>query len=473
MNKYIAVDLGSSNGRIIVGNLESIKVVYRFPNEIIRIRKSHFWDILNIYKEIKHGLRMAFDQYPDQIVSIGIDSCALDYALLDSHGDLIGNIYNYRDSRTQGIPEKVFDKIPKKTIYRETGIQFMDINTLFQLYAQRMTHGYLLDSASHVLTTSSLLMYWLTGEMRNEFSYATTMQLYNPKTRDWSEPLLELLGLNKKHFGEVVPSGTVFGRLLPSIAAEIGAHPDVVVVSPATHDTGSAVAAVPVINDEPYAYVSSGTWSLLGTVTPQPIITEDSYTYNFTNEGGADGGFRFLKNIIGLWMIQECKRTWDEEGEKWSFDDLCTFAETIGPSPLKLDVNDNRFVNPGMPGDSMVDRIAAYAQETHQEFLRDPGFIVRAIIEGLAESYRTTLECMDKIIGRKSEVLHIIGGGCRDELLCRFAAQSTGIPVYAGPAEATAIGNIMVQSIAAGEYSSLRECRIQVQKNYEIKKFLP
>src|SRR5665648_1070628 len=293
MEKFVAIDLGAESGRVIVGDLSKIEIIYRFPNHLIRVKDSIFWDILGIFNEIKK----AFKKYPNQIVSMGIDTWGVDYVLLDDDGDLLGNPYHNRDKRTDNIMEEIFRIIPKKEIFTETGIQFMQINTIYQLYSFARKKPQILENTRYFLTIPDLLNYWLTGIIKNEYSIATTTQLYNPIKKDWSTKILNKLGFKKEIFGEIIMPGIKIGKLLPAVAREIGADSEVMVVVPACHDTASAVAAVPVEDNINYAYISSGTWSLLGIETPEPIINDMSFKYNFTNEGSADGGFRFLKNI--------------------------------------------------------------------------------------------------------------------------------------------------------------------------------
>jgi rhamnulokinase len=473
MAKYVAVDLGAESGRVIVGEVEKVEVVHRFPNHPVRIGGSIYWDILGIFTQIKIGLREAFSRYPRQICSIGVDTWGVDYALLDRQGDLLGSLYHYRDSRTDGVPDQVYEIVPRREIFEQTGIQYMQINTIYQLFAHRQAKPELVSQARYLLTLPDLLHYWLTGEIRNEYSHVTTTQLYNPRTRQWSWKLIDALGFDRRWFGEIIPSGTRIGKLLPHIAAEVGAAGEVEVVASGSHDTASAVAAVPAAGNPNYAYLSSGTWSLLGMECPEPIIDDKSYACNFTNEGAAGGGIRFLKNIIGLWIIQECKRHWDRTDRERSYAELTELAREFGPADLSIDANDPRFLKPGLIDDSMPDRIRAFCRETGQKEPDSPAETVRAVLQSLAALYATTIGELTEVTGRPVAELYIIGGGSRNNLLCRLTAAEAGIPVFAGPAEATAVGNILIQAIAMGEIGSIEEGRRLIRSSYEIEEFRP
>jgi len=474
MQKFIAIDIGAETGRVIVGDVSKMEIIYRFPNNFVRVKDSIFWDILGIFNEIKRGLKEAFKKYPNQIISIGIDTWGVDYVLLDNDGDLLGNPYHYRDKRTDNIMEEVFRIIPKKEIFTETGIQFMQLNTIYQLYSFAKKKPQIFENTKYFLTIPDLLNYWLTGIIKNEYSIATTTQLYNPIKKDWSTKILNKLGFKKEIFGEIIMPGIKIGKLLPAVVREIGADSEVMVVAPACHDTGSAVAAVPVEDNINYAYISSGTWSLLGIETPKPIINDMSFKYNFTNEGSADGGFRFLKNITGFWIIQECKKFWDENVKSYSYDELTEMALKYGTAAnFRIDPDDLRFLKPALIDDSMIDRIKNYCHETGQKIPKTPAEIVRGVIESLAEKYTETIKMIEEITGKSIKEIYIIGGGCRNSLLCQLVANATDLPVYAGPVEATAIGNLMVQAKSMGQIKSINEGRNIIRKSFDIKKYLP
>jgi len=472
MQKFIAIDIGAETGRVIVGDVSKMEIIYRFPNNLVRVKDSIFWDILGIFNEIKKGLKKAFKKYPNQIVSFGIDTWGVDYVLLDDD-DLLGNPYHYRDKRTDNIMEEVFSIIPKKEIFTETGIQFMQINTIYQLYSFAKNKPQVFGNAKYFLTIPDLLNYWLTGIIKNEYSIATTTQLYNPIERDWSIKIMNKLGLKREIFGEIIMPGTKIGKLLPAIAREIGADSEVVVVAPACHDTGSAVAAIPFEDDTNYAYISSGTWSLIGIESPKPIINEKSFKFNFTNEGSADGGFRFLKNVTGFWIVQECKKFWDENVKSYSYDELTKMALKYGPANFRIDPDDSRFLKPGLIDDNMPDRIKVYCQETGQKVPETPAEIVRGVIESLADKYTKTIKMIEEITNKTINEIYIIGGGCRNGLLCQIVANATGLSVFAGPVEATAIGNLMIQAKSMGQIKSIVEGRKVIRKSFDIKKYLP
>ncbi len=473
MEKFVAIDLGAESGRVIVGDLSKMEIIYRFPNHLVRVEDSIFWDILGIFNEIKKGLKKAFKKYPNQIASIGIDTWGVDYVLLDDDGDLLGNPYHYRDKRTDNIMELVFNIIPKKEIFAETGIQFMQLNTIYQLYSFARKKPQIFKNTRYFLTIPDLLNYWLTGIIKNEYSIATTTQLYNPMKKGWSTRILDKLGFKKELFGEIIMPGTKIGKLLPAIAREIGADSTVVIIAPACHDTGSAVAAVPVEGNTHYAYISSGTWSLLGIETLEPIINEMSFKYNFTNEGSADGGFRFLKNVTGFWIIQECKKFWDEMVKSYSYDELTEIALKYGPANFRIDPDDSKFLKPGLIDDNMPDRIKTYCQETGQKVPESPAEITRGIIESLAGKYTETIKMIEEITGKSIKEIYIIGGGSRNSLLCQLVVKVTGLPVFAGPVEAAAIGNLMIQAKSMGQIKSMVDGRKIIRKSFDIKKYLP
>ena len=386
---------------------------------------------------------------------------------------MIGNPYHYRDKRTDHIAEKVFQIIPKREIFELTGIQFMQINSLFQLYSFLTQKPEITSSIHYFLTIPDLLNYWLTGVKKNEYSIVTTTQLYNPKEGDWAFPLIDRLGFNKDWFGTIIPSGTIIGKLLNHINKEIDNEKSIELIAPACHDTGSAVAAIPVEDNEDYVYISSGTWSLLGIESSIPIINEKSFRYNFTNEGSAEGGFRFLQNIMGLWIIQECKRYWDNQGEKFSYEELTRMAEEHGPAHFQIDPSDPVFLKPGLIDDSMPDRIKKYCQRTEQYIPDSIAEITRGVLESLAKTYAKKISQIEEITARKIKEIYIIGGGSQNNLLCQLTANASGLPIFAGPVEATALGNILVQAKARGIISSIKEGRAIIKSTYKIKKYLP
>ena len=469
---HVAVDLGAESGRVIVGDLTAIEVAHRFANGPVRVGDRIYWDILAIFSEIKNGLRRAL-QGSAELASVGIDTWGVDYGLLDEAGELLGMPYHYRDSRTEGVPDRVTELIDRRDLYRHTGIQTMLFNTLYQLFAHKQHRPEMLRAAQRFLTIPDLLHYWLCGVQANEYTISSTTQLLDPRTRDWSPEVLRAVGLTPQLFGPVVMPGTELGSLAPGLHAELGGGGGIRVVAPGSHDTASAVAAVPSNgNDEQWAYISSGTWSLLGIEAAEPIINDASFRYDFTNEGGV-GGIRYLKNIMGLWIVQECKRAWNSAGSDYSYAQLTAMAEASAAAPFQIDPNDQRFFAPSLIGDSMPDRLDAYCRETNQRPPADPGTSIRGVLESLASAYSRTLAQVTASTGRTFRRLHIIGGGCQNGLLCQLAANACCIPVHAGPVEATALGNILVQQLAAGSVASVADGRRMIAMHHPVQTYQP
>jgi rhamnulokinase len=474
MRYYIAVDLGASSGRVAVGSASGEFVeTHRFPTRSETVNGSVYWDILSIFSEMKKGLKKAFSLYPDTAVSVSIDTWGVDFALTDAGGSLIAMPSHYRDGRTDGMMDYCFSRVPKETVYAETGIQFMQINTLYQLTAMKVRQGPLLEAAEHYLSIPDLLNFWLCGVMKNEFTHATTTQLYNPVTGDWSWKLIDSLGFKRSLFGEIVPSGTILGPLRPEVAAELKAPSDVLVIAGGSHDTASAVAAVPAEGTDPVLYISSGTWSLLGTVTKAPIITPASLAGNFTNEGAASGGFRFLKNIMGMWIQQETIRFWEEEGERVCFDELDRETLVCADFPAAVDPDDPRFLKPNSVSSPMPQRIAGWCREHGQAVPGRRGEYMAAVYRGLAEAYSRYRRQLEQITGCSYRTIHIIGGGCRNRILNQWTADAAGIPVSAGPVEATVIGNLFIQAWALGDVPDIAAARAQAAGFTAVQQFLP
>jgi rhamnulokinase len=467
---FLAFDLGAESGRAILGQLAGERLqlseVYRFPNVPVRLPEGLHWDVLRLWAEVKETLRIVARQHAADLAGVGLDTWGVDFALLDRDGALLANPYHYRDSRTDGILAEAFRRLPRQEIFAQTGIQFMPINSLYQLLAMVIQRSPLLDVAQTFLTMPDLFNYWLTGRQVSEFSIATTTQCYDPRLGDWARPLLERFGIPTRIFPPIVPSGTVLGPLLPAVAAEVGLG-SVPIIAPACHDTASAVAAVPA--DGEVVYISSGTWSLLGTELPEPIINEQSLAFDFTNEGGVGGTFRFLKNITGLWLVQECRRTWALQGQEFSYDELTQMAAQATPRQSIVDPDDGEFAKHG----DMPARLRAFCQRTGQAVPQSPGEVVRCALESLALKYRWVLERLEKILGRRLEPIHIVGGGAQNRLLCQLTADATGRRVVAGPVEATAIGNIIVQAMARGYVASLAEGRRLVRNSCDLATYEP
>ena len=475
-NHLLAIDLGAESGRAILGALSEGKLalteIHRFPNVPVRLPDGLHWDVLRLWTDIKDALTLAIRKCGKQPLGIGVDTWGVDFGLLDRCGALIGNPYHYRDNRTDGMIECAFQHISREQIFAFTGIQFMQLNTLYQLLAMVIGDSPALDSAETFLTIPDLFNYWLTGEIACEFSNATTTQCCDPRQRDWSVPLFDALKIPHRIFPRVIMPGTMLGALLPHVADEVGAQ--VTVIAPACHDTGSAVAAVPARNRD-FAWISSGTWSIMGAELREPVITPDSLRYNFTNEGGVGGTFRFSKNITGLWLVQECRRAWARAGSELSYDALAQLAARARPFCAVIDVDDADFLKPG----DMPARIAAYCERTGQKSPESPGEFVRCALEGIALKYRYVLERLEEmtevtlVIGHRLEPIHIVGGGTQNRLLSQFTADATGRSVVTGPIEATAIGNIMVQAIALGHINSLVDARAIIANSFETSTFEP
>ncbi len=478
MIRMVAVDIGAESGRVVLGAFDgqclSVQEAHRFPNVPVQVRNTLYWDILRLFQEVKEGLARAARLGGGAIASVGVDTWGVDFVLLDRKGQLLGNPVHYRDRRTEGMMEAVFRRVPPEEIYARTGIQFMPINTLYQLFSMVAREDPQLEIAQTFLTIPDLIHYWLSGTAVCEFTNATTTQCYDPIRKDWARDLLERLGIPTHFFPEIRPPGTLLGQILPEVAEETGLA-QAQIVAPASHDTGSAVAAVPFQHPDA-AYISSGTWSLVGVETREPVINEEARAYNFTNEGGVAGTFRLLKNVMGLWLLQECRRTWARQAgvsltsqSAWEYDALVRRAEAAPPLRSLIDPDDPRFLPPG----DMPARIQAFCRETGQPVPEDPGEIVRCILESLALKYRWVIERLERLRGRSIPAIHIVGGGSRNALLCQWTADATGCPVVAGPAEATAIGNLMVQAMALGHVGGLEEAREVIRRSFSPAVYTP
>jgi len=459
---YLACDLGAESGRLMLGSLQdgqlSLEELHRFPNTPVKTADSLQWDIPNLFEELKTGLKKAAKLHLP-IASISTDSWGVDYVLLAEDGTIIPPAFHYRDSRTAQGVANIHAKVEWKTIFDETGIQFMPLNTLYQLGAESRER---LEHASHLLLIADVFNYFLSGVLCAEETLASTSQLYNPRTKSWSKSLLRAVGLPERLFPTILPAGSRLGHLKQEIAAETGL-PAIEVVASCSHDTAAAVAAVPATQGN-WAYLSSGTWSLMGVELPSPMITDTCRELNFTSEIGFGGSVRLLKNIIGLWVVQECRRIWKETGLEHDYTTLTQLAAAAPPLLSLIDPADPRFVSPG----NMPARIATFCAETGQPEPSSPGATIRCVLESLALLYRRTLLQIEQLIGTKIERLHIVGGGSRNTLLNQFTANAVQIPVTAGPAEATAAGNILVQAITLGHLPSLAAAREVVRSSSDL-----
>lgn len=468
---YIACDLGAESGRVMLGTLDSgklaIEEIHRFPNITVRLGGSTRWDILRTFDELKKGIaKVAARGVP--AASLSVDSWGVDYVWSGLGQEMLAPAYVYRDPRTEATYEKALATVGREKIFSETGIQFMALNTLYQLMADMETSPELARRADGFLCIADYLNFLFSGVRRAEESLASTTQVYNPATRGWSGELISAFGFPASAFPEIVPSGTVLGPLAEPVANETGLR-GAKVVATCSHDTGAAVAAVPSGGGDDWAYLSSGTWSLMGVELPAPLVNEATRAANFTNEGGYGGTTRFLKNIVGLWILQECRRAWESSGAPHDYAGLNRMAEEAAPLRTLLDPDDARFLKPG----DMPAKIQAFARETGQPVPQSPGEFTRAILESLALFYRGALSTVEKLTGRSVKNLHIVGGGSQSRLLNQFAADATGRTVLAGPVEATAIGNILVQAVADGKLGSLAALRETVRRSFPITEFRP
>lgn len=468
--KMLAIDLGASSGRGIVGAFDGERLTlrenHRFSNDPVNLCGRLYWDILRIFHEIKLSVQKTVLD-GDAVSSIGIDTWGVDYGLLDRAGRLLSNPVHYRDTRTDGAQELVSRTVPAEELYRVAGIQTLNFNTVYQLAVEREEAPEKLAQAERMLNIPDLLNYFLTGRMANEYTILSTGALLDAKKRDYAWELLDRLGIPRRLFGDVTAPGTDLGTLLPQVQGETG-KTDAHVLTVASHDTASAVIAVP-SEEKDFLYISSGTWSLMGTELSDPLINAESRAANFTNEGGACGTVRFLKNIMGLWIIQESRRQWRREGKDYSFAQMEAWAKESTPFRSLIDVDDSDFATPG----DMPEKIRAYCKRTAQPVPESVGEVVRCIYESLALKYRSVAERVMELMGRRARVIHVVGGGTKDRFLSQLTADACGIPVCAGPEEATAIGNLMMQLMAAGEVSDLGQARRVVAASFETKQYLP
>ena len=464
---YLACDLGADSGRLMLGTLDAGKVsveeIHRFPTGATKVSGALHWEFDRLLNELKAGLKKAAAKNLP-IASISTDSWGVDYVLYDDRGLPMLPVWCYRDSRTAQGVEIVKEKVEWPVIYAETGIQFMALNTLYQIVTEPPER---LAKAKHLLLIGDAVNFFCSGVARNEVSNASTTQLYNPTYKRWSKRLFTALGLREEMFAPICPSGTKLGPLKKNLATETGL-PQIEVVASCSHDTGAAVAAVPATGEN-WAYLSSGTWSLMGVEKPQPVINEQSRNLGFTNEIGYGDTTRLLKNIVGLWLIQESRLYWAKMGKKMEFSELEKLAVASAPFVSLINPDDPRFLSP----DDMPKKIADFCRETGQPVPASIGACVRCIYESLALFYRVTLRRTERLIGKKIERLHIVGGGSKDATLNQFTANALKVPVLAGPTECAALGNILVQAIALGHLESHEAAREMVRNSYELKNFTP
>lgn len=473
---FLAIDMGASSGRHVVGLFDGQRVrleeVYRFQNGPVEVGNRLYWDVLGQWTHIRNGLYAAGSRLNSALTSIGVDTWGVDFGLLDKNDELLGNPYHYRDRRTDGMMERAFAIVPREEIFRHTGLQFMQLNTLYQLLAMKLSGSPVLDIADRLLMMPDLFHWMLTGEKCNEFTDATTTQFFNPKERRWATELMEKLGLPTRILGPIVQPGTVLGRLRPGIAAETGLA-QAQVVLPGTHDTASAVMAVPAAGDSgacpKWCYISLGTWALMGVEVQEPVITEKSLALNFTNEGGVGNTIRLLKNITGLWLVQECRRVWNQAGHSWDWEDLNQLTAEAPGLVSFINPDHSMFLAPT----DMPQAIREFTQRTNQRVPESEGAVLRCALDSIAMKFRHVLGMCEELIGQRIEVIHIVGGGTKNRLLCQAAADACGRRVLAGPVEATALGNIMMQAVAAGEVGSIAQAREIIRQSFPLDEYQP
>jgi rhamnulokinase len=469
MNRhYLALDLGAESGRAMLAQLADhrleLKELHRFANTPVQLPTGLYWDSLRLFQEICEGIRIAAKSVED-LDGIAIDTWGVDFGLLSADGELLHMPRHYRDPRTVGTFAEVFEAVPRTEIFRQTGIQFMEINSLYQLWVYQRDSPELLSRASKLLFTPDLFNYFLTGTYAAERTIASTSQFYDPVKRGFATDMLRKLGITSSFFPELMDPGSELGPVLPYAADRCALKHDTSVYTTGSHDTASAVAAVPTTGRDGWCYISSGTWSLMGVETETPIINDASLEANFTNEVGVGNTIRFLKNIPGLWVLQECRRAWAKAGEEYSYAELMERAAAAKPIDTIIDLD--QFISPG----NHPERICAHCRETGQEIPQDPGAMTRVVLQSLAERYKQVLETLERLTGKSIETIHIVGGGSRNSLLNQLTADRTRRRVIAGPAEATAAGNALTQAMGSGDLQSLDEIRAVVRQSFELEEF--
>jgi rhamnulokinase len=465
---YLAVDLGAESGRVMAGLWNGRKIrleeIHRFPNGPVALGGTLRWDVLRLWTEIQNGLALAGKKFGKKIVSVGADTWGVDFVLLNKNNEILGQPYHYRDARTNGLMEKAFRKVLRAEIFAQSGLQFMQFNSLYQLLAWQAHSPAILDAADCLLFMPDFLHWAMCGVKRAEFTIASTSQFVHPLRRNWSLPLLKKFGLPTHFLPKIVPPGTLLGTMGKVLAG-------VKVIAPPSHDTASAVAGVPTANTGKanWAYISSGTWSLMGVEVQKAALSQRALDLNMTNEGGLDGTYRLLKNIMGLWLVQRCKRAFEERGRQYDYVQLAQMASQAAPLRSLVNLNDPRFLNPP----DMPKAIQDYCRETKQPVPKTEGELVRCCYESLALKYGEVLASLEEITGESIEVLHIVGGGSQNKVLSQFAADVCQRPVLTGPVEATALGNLLTQVRASGELSSLAEMREVIRISSGVQRYEP
>lgn len=465
MQVHIAIDLGAGSGRLVAGVYDGtalkLEEIHRFSNNGVEIHGGCYWNTLGLFESILEGLQKAAEKYGDAIVSIGADTWGCDYALLDNQGNVLGGHRQYRDPRIEGMQEEMEARMPMQDIFAHTGVQPAFYNTSLHLLAEVVKNNPCLEIAERLLFTPDLLAYWLCGVQSNERTVTSTSQLYNPIERDWAWEVIDALGLPRKMFGNIVSSGTVLGPLTEAVAEKAGISHAVQVVASAGHDTASAVAGLPM--ERGGLWLSSGTWSILGVESETPVTTADAFEAKLSNEGGVNKSTRLLHNVSGLWIIQECRRFWAEHGEEMSYAELARLAEEAQPHTAYIDPNDAVFATPG----DMPQKIMDFCERTGQVVPKSKGQLLRVATESLALKYRQVVESLQRVTGRTFDKLHAGGGGIQNALLAQATADALGIPLVAGPVEATSCGNIITQMVATGHLTDITAGRVIVEKSME------
>ncbi len=471
---FLGVDLGASSGRLMSGLFDgtriSLEEIHRFPNGPVAIGDTLRWDVLRLWSEIQDGLAGAAARFGKSVASVGVDTWGVDYVLLSRTGEILGQPYHYRDARTAGVPDRAFTRVPRHEIFAETGLQFLDFNTLFQLLAMQESDRALLESADRLLMMPDFFHWCLSGSRVTEFTNATTTQCFHPTNGEWAFDLLRKFELPINIFPEVVSPGTKLGPLREDVASRAGLN-RIEVVASATHDTGAAVAAIPTerTGRADWAYISSGTWSLMGVEIPAAVLTERALDLNITNEGGIDGTYRLLKNIMGLWLVEECRRSFERNGNPLDYAKLLHLAEEAPAFRSLVEPDDWFFLTP----DDMPQAIQQWCREHEQPEPETEGQLVRCAMESLALKYRRVLDWLQELTGQRVQVIHIVGGGSQNELLNQFTANACATPVIAGPSEATVLGNLLVQARSIGELGTLSDIRDVSRASSSLKRYEP
>jgi len=470
-SKYLAFDFGASSGRAILGSISnkgiSLEEIHRFTNQPVNLLGHIYWDFPYLFDELKKGITLTAKKGVKDISGVGVDTWGVDFGLISRDNQLLGNPFAYRDSRTDGIMERVFKLMGKEKIYSYTGLQFLQFNSIFQLFCMAEENNTFLKISDRLLFMPDLFNFFLTGEKVSEYTIASTSQLLNAERKVWEKTIFDELNLPFEIMPEIIEPGSIIGKILPEIRKETGIS-DTNIIAPACHDTGSAVLAVPATTKN-WAYLSSGTWSLMGIEADQPIISSDTLNNNFTNEGGANNKIRFLKNAAGLWLLQRCLHAWKEEKKAYHYEELLNLAEAAQPFKCFVDPDGSIFLNPPDMRKAIVD----YCWKTEQVPPENVGEFVRCILESLAFKYRHLIDKINLLKGEPIETLHIVGGGSLNTMLNQFTANATGIRVIAGPAEATALGNIIIQAIAKGDLNSVEEGRELISRSADLKEYYP